>query len=204
MVNIFAYIPTEQNNNCSIFKLYNQIKYSFFAKSLLKFKWLLIITNEPKLLGYLKNGKISKFSCIGYRDDEYPLIKTVDKTYLSSEWFEVTADLGVFFVKNGDSMFVYDSKWSSKFRSWLTFSDMFEPNIDREDFLDLQTKMYKNIHNELSKTDNSTELKKSLESIYSKYIDLTWEKCRKKGVNQSDMLLVAQHLKGNKNSIING
>ena len=204
MANVTVYIPVEQTNNCLIFKLFQQIDTTLFSRLNLFTKSLLVTSNEPRLLGYLKNKVGIKLQCMGYKDYEYPVLKTTRNNYLTHEWIDTSINLGVFFVRNGDSLFSFHETWSTKFQSWLTFSDMFEVNIDIKDFTKLQGNMYKEINKAVRKSNSSSELKVKLENIYSRYIDLTHKKGNETGVNISDLLFVVQNLKGNKNSIVNG
>ena len=203
MSNINAYIPLAKSNTCLVFKLFRQTRFGIIKRLFFTGRQLLIISNAPKLLGYIKKNEVKTFSCIGYKDNEFPVLKTVEQNYLSYDWLDANINLGVFFVKNGDSL-LSDNNWSSRFKSWLSFTEMFEVNIDREGFLTLQVSMYKAINKAIRKSKSSKELQERLNTIYSEYIDLAHMHTQTKGANVSDLLLVAQNLKGNKNSIVYG
>ena len=81
---------------------------------------------------------------------------------------------------------------------------MFLVNIDFKYFVELQKKMYKEIIVIVEKSKDTVAMKREIQSLYSRYIDLVNNNCNIKGVNISDMLITVQNLKGNKNSIVNG
>ncbi|WP_298141278.1 hypothetical protein [Flavobacterium sp.] len=205
MKQVITYIPSSEVEYCEVCKIYNLTKYNNIQLMIKKCKQLLVRSNNPQLISMIKNTNVEQIICFGYKHDEYPILLTSEKEYISADWFGNQFKIGIFFIKNSSTLFTSNNTiWVEKFNNWVSFSETFQPFVDYKDSVDLQQQMYKEFMKELVNIKTSVDISYSLKKIYDKYIEKFSVLCHDDNIDSNNLINTINVLQMNKESIIYG
>jgi hypothetical protein len=172
MKHAITYIPVNEIEKCQICKIYELIKFSRLELIIRKCEQHVVRGKNPELNGIVR-GASGKVICFGHKHDEFPILLTCKEEFISADWFGEQFNTGIFFVRNGASLFEIPEylNWIEKFKHWVAFNENFQPFAEYTDSFELQQQMYKDFFKELVDKQTGAEISNSLKKIYDKYID---------------------------------
>lgn len=177
------YFPIGNKTQCEIYRLWESLKLKWRIRDLFTKKHFNYVLDNwcdyYSLFIIQKKIKLEtppKIILFGYRDEDYPLIKsyTLDKHIkktISPRWFDRKFDnsICILFVPGGAEFFEHES-WQRLFINWVSFKQKFDFLEGLPELLDERKIIFSKIFSVVSTTDDPERIQNLIEQIFDQAI----------------------------------